>query len=161
PLELGAGPGALGRIGVDDRAVPEDPAVHHESGDHAQLDGERVVALAARGAEVLPQLVVGGVDPPGGVHQVPGVVDHRVTPSRARLPSDGAAIWSRTAWGARNSTRSPQKASHISFTAASRRRFASRGTMLWSSSSWSDTSRITSHQASPSRAAATMAWSRA
>ena len=68
-------------------------------------------------------------------------------------------MWSRWTWEARHSTRSPQKVSHIRLTAASRRRFASRGTTLWSSRSSSETSRITSHQASPSCAAATIAWS--
>ena len=76
---------------MDDHAVTGDPAVHHESGDHAQLDSERVVARAARGAEVLPQLVAGGVDAPRGVHQMPGVVDHRVAVGRRRPTRAGRA----------------------------------------------------------------------
>lgn len=48
-----AGPVALGGVGVVVGAVSEDPAVHDEPGDHAELDGLRVVPLSAYAAEVL------------------------------------------------------------------------------------------------------------
>ena len=57
-------PRPFGRVGVDERAVAEDPAVHQQAADDAQLDRERVVMCAARRAKVVPELVVGGVDPP-------------------------------------------------------------------------------------------------
>ncbi len=43
---------------MDDRAVTEDPAVHHEPGDHAELDRERVVALTKTGLRARDELVL-------------------------------------------------------------------------------------------------------
>src|SRR5437763_1179817 len=78
PGQLVAGPVALRRVGVVGGAVSEDPAVHDEPGNHAELDSTRVVPLSTRAAEVLDQLVVVGVDPPGVVADRPEEVDHRM-----------------------------------------------------------------------------------
>ena len=71
PPELLARPAALGRVGVDDRAVAEDPAVELQAGDEPEVEVALAHGAALGGQEVLEQLVVRGLRAPGVVAQVP------------------------------------------------------------------------------------------
>jgi len=69
---------------IELKSVPFDPGATLQ--EVAELQSSRAwdkgLELVCRQAPGLPQLVVGGVDAPGGVHQVPGVIDHRVALGR-------------------------------------------------------------------------------
>src|SRR5262245_43596947 len=79
PAEFLASPGTLGRVGMDDGAVAEDPAVHHQAREQPEVERHAIVAEAA---EVLDELVARGPDAPRAMHQIPGELDSRVAARR-------------------------------------------------------------------------------
>ena len=77
PAELLVRPCALGRVGMDDRAVAEDPAVELQAGDQPEVEVALAHRAALGGQEVLEQLLVRGLRAPGVVAQVPRDLERR------------------------------------------------------------------------------------